>query len=45
MVTGSDFDEQFDDMAGLYHFGVAIFDNAQTMHSYQGGVTPFVFKP
>jgi len=45
MVTGSEFDVQFNDMAGIYHFGVAIFDNAQTMHSFQGGVTPFVFKP
>jgi hypothetical protein len=45
MVTGSEFDVQFDDMAGVYHFGVAIFDNAQTMHSYQAGANPFVFKP
>ena len=45
MVTGSDFDVQFDDMAGLYHFGVAIFDNSQTMHSYQAGANLFVFKP
>ena len=45
MVTGSEFDVQFDDMAGTYLLGVAIFDNAQTMHSYQGGATPFVFLP
>jgi hypothetical protein len=45
LVTGSEFDVQFDDMAGTYHFGVSIFDNAQTMHSYQVGAIPFVFKP
>ena len=45
LVTGSEFDVQFDDMAGLYHFGVATFDNAQVRHSYQNGVNPFVFKP
>ena len=45
LVTGSEFDVQFDDMAATYHFGVAIFDNAQTMHSFQTGVNLFVFKP
>jgi hypothetical protein len=45
LVTGSEVDVQFDDMAGLYHFGVATFDNAQVRHSYQNGVNPFVFKP
>jgi len=45
LVTGSEFDVQFDDMAGSYHFGVSIFDNAQTMHSYQVGAIPFVFTP
>ncbi len=29
-VTGSEYDVQFDDLAGTYHTEVAIFDNAQT---------------
>ena len=45
LVTGSEFDVQFDNLAGTYHLGVAVFDNAQTMHSYQATSTPFVFKP
>ena len=46
LVTGSDFDVQFDNLAGMYNFGVATFDNAQVRHSYQqAGVGTFVFKP
>lgn len=45
LVTGSEFDVQFDDMGGTYHFGVAAFDNAQVRHAFQGGATPFVFMP
>ncbi len=36
LVTGSEFDVQFNDLAQAYHFGVATFDNAQVRHSYNG---------
>jgi hypothetical protein len=45
LVTGSETDVQFSDLAGTYYFGVAIFDNAQVRHAFQSGSTPFVFKP
>lgn len=45
MVTGSEFDVQFDDLTDTYHFGVATFDNAQVRHAFQAGVSSFVFKP
>ncbi len=45
LVTGSEFDVQFADLAATYYFGVAVFDNAQVRHAFQGGVTPFVFQP
>ena len=45
LVTGSEFDVNFDDLASTYHFGVATFDNAQVRHSFQTGVNPFVFMP
>ncbi|MDF1595307.1 MAG: ethylbenzene dehydrogenase-related protein [Acidimicrobiia bacterium] len=45
MTTGSEFDVQFSDMGATYYFGVATFDNAQVRHSFQVGVTPFVFAP
>jgi hypothetical protein len=45
LVTGSEYDVQFDDLAGTYNFGVATFDNAQVRHSFQTGVGVFVFKP
>jgi hypothetical protein len=44
LTTGSEFDVQFDDLAGTYHFGIAVFDNAQVRHAFQAGVTPFVFQ-
>jgi hypothetical protein len=43
--TGSETDVQFDAMDGVYHFGVAVFENAQVRHGFQNGATPFVFKP
>lgn len=34
LVTGSKFDVQFDDLAKIYGFSVAFFDNAQVRHAY-----------
>jgi len=34
LVTGSQFDVQFDDLKKTYGFGVAMFDNAQVRHAY-----------
>jgi hypothetical protein len=45
LVTGSEFDVQFDDLLKTYFFGVAAFDNAQVRHAYETGATPFVFMP
>ena len=45
LVTGSQYDVQFDDLTATYHFGVAVFDNAQVRHSFQTGATAFSFKP
>jgi hypothetical protein len=45
LVTGSEFDVQFDDLEAPYYFGVAVFDNAQVRHAYQAGANPFVFQP
>jgi hypothetical protein len=45
LVTGSEFDVQFDDLLETYYFGVAAFDNAQVRHAYETGATPFVFMP
>ena len=45
LVTGSEFDVQFDDMAKGYNFGVAVFDNAQVRHAYQDGSETLVFQP
>lgn len=43
LVTGSQVDVQFSDMKKGYSFGTAIFDNAQTRHSYETGVSKLVF--
>jgi hypothetical protein len=43
LVTGSEFDVQFDDLNDSYYFGVAAFDNAQVRHAYQTGVTALTF--
>ncbi|MFM8876699.1 MAG: ethylbenzene dehydrogenase-related protein [Anaerolineae bacterium] len=45
LVTGSETDVQFDDLAAQYFFGLAIFDNAQVRHAFQYGVSSLVFKP
>ena len=45
LVTESEFDVQFEDLTQLYHFGVAVFDNAQVRHAYQEDVAILVFKP
>jgi len=44
LVTGSEFDVQFEDLAGTYNFALATFDNAQVRHAYQNTVTTFVFE-
>ncbi|MDO8727584.1 MAG: ethylbenzene dehydrogenase-related protein [Candidatus Methanoperedens sp.] len=41
--TGSQYDVQFADMKKEYSFGTAIFDNAQTRHSYETGVSKLIF--
>ncbi len=43
LSTGSQYDVQFSDMKKEYSFGTAIFDNAQTRHSYETGVSKLVF--
>lgn len=43
LATGSQYDVQFSDMKKEYAFGTAIFDNAQTRHAYETGVSKLVF--
>ncbi len=43
--TGSEYDVQYTDLTAEYHFGVAVFDNAQVRHAFQTGVNTFVFHP
>ena len=45
LVTGSEFDVQFDDLSKPYYFGVAVFDNAQVRHAYQYKSEALVFQP
>jgi mono/diheme cytochrome c family protein len=45
LVTGDINDVQFSDLTQKYAFGVAVFDNAQIEHSWQGTVAKLVFKP
>ncbi|HEU0294329.1 MAG TPA: ethylbenzene dehydrogenase-related protein [Anaerolineales bacterium] len=45
LTTGSETDVQFSDLAGIYYFGVAVFENAQVRHAFQTGSTAFVFMP
>jgi hypothetical protein len=45
LTTGSETDVQFSDLAGIYYFGLAIFENAQVRHAFETGSTPFVFMP
>ncbi len=44
LATGSQYDVQFSDLNKEYSFGTAIFDNAQTRHSYETGVSKLTFK-
>jgi len=43
LTTNSPFDVQFSDLSKGYSFGTAIFDNAQTQHSYQNGASKLMF--
>lgn len=45
LVTGSETDVQFDDLAAQYFFGIAVFENAQVRHAYENGVSSLVFMP
>lgn len=45
LVTGSQFDVQFNNLSRAYSFGVAVFDNAQVRHGYQTGATRLTFRP
>ena len=44
LVTGSEFDVQFNDLKKEYAFGVAVFDNAQVRHAYTPGVLKLKFE-
>jgi hypothetical protein len=44
LVTGSEFDVQFDDLKKSYAFGVAVFDNAQVRHAFSPGVLRLSFE-
>ena len=44
LVTGSEFDVQFDDLKKAYAFGVAVFYNAQVRHAFMPGVLKLVFE-
>ncbi len=44
LVTGSEFDVQFDDLGKAYGFGIAAFDNAQVRHAFQGMPIKLVFQ-
>jgi hypothetical protein len=44
LVTESEYDVQFDDLAATYYFGVAVFDNAQVRHAFQAGSVAFTFE-
>ena len=44
LVTGSQFDVQFRNLDRVYHFGVAVFDNAQVRHAFQAGAARLTFR-
>ncbi len=44
LVTGSEFDVQFDDLMMPYHFGMAVFDNAQVRHAFDSRPATLIFK-
>jgi hypothetical protein len=43
LVTGSEFDVQFNDLRKKYAFGIAVFDNAQVRHAFHPGTLQLVF--
>ncbi|MBI3961348.1 MAG: ethylbenzene dehydrogenase [Deinococcus sp.] len=43
LVTGSQFDVQWDDLGKTYYFGPAVFDNAQVRHSFAFQAYKLVF--
>lgn len=43
LVTGSQYDVQFDNLKKEYAFGVSVFDNAQVRHAYTPGVLKLKF--
>jgi hypothetical protein len=43
LVTGSQFDVQFNDLSKTYHFGFAAFDNAQVRHAVSYETLKLVF--
>ena len=43
LVTGSEFDVQFEDLKKAYAFNVAVFDNAQVRHAISPGVLRLKF--
>ncbi len=44
LVTGSEFDVQFNDLKKEYAFGVAVFENAQVRHAFSSGVFKLKFE-
>ncbi len=44
LVTGSEYDVQFDDLKKQYAFGMSVFDNTQVRHAYTPGVLKLVFE-
>jgi len=44
LVTGSEFDVQFNDLLLPYHFGMAVFDNAQVRHAFDSRPSTLIFK-
>jgi hypothetical protein len=44
LVTGGEFDVQFNDLKKQFAFGVAIFDNAQVRHAFSNGVFGLKFE-
>ena len=45
LVTGSETDVQFSDLAAKYYFGLAIFENAQVRHAFETSPSFLVFEP
>ena len=45
LVTGSETDVQFSDLAAQYYFGLSIFENAQVRHAFESSPSFLVFQP